>query len=120
MSVVLAGGMLLDGGFLAYIIMILVYTCIGTFVVVGATWLLVAIPYYFLCMQSPRPAFAHHAVGAGFAVVITALMSGGDSGVWPYLAIIALLSSFAGIHCLLRNLNREPNTPDRDTIAPTS
>lgn len=126
LTLLIGAASLLDSGsaiteLVAFLVFISIYISIGTFVVVGATWLVVAIPYYFCCMTRHDLPFFHHAAGAVLAITITGIMTGGDSGAWPFLAIVALLTSFVGIQCMLNCLKSEPDkneTPDHDPIAP--
>ena len=105
---IVAGSMMESGAFnisgaAVFFAFMSIYTCIGTFLVVGATWLLVAAPYYLCFMRHHDNPVADHLIGAIFAVTITGIITGADSGVWPYLTIIAVLTSITGIHTLHRS-----------------
>ena len=105
----------------AWFLFISICTGVGTLVVVGATWLVVAVPYFFALMRRPIHPMVHHVAGAAFAIIISLIITGGDLDAMPFFCIPALLSSFSGIQTMLHCLKSEPNetnTPDRDPVAP--
>lgn len=91
-------------------ISILLMCGLGTLVVVAATWILLACPYYFLCIRRHRPArkVSHFLISSALAIGISGLMTHGDPESWPWLGLIAVLSALAGTLVLLRRNNQSP------------
>ena len=113
---IVAGAMMESGAFnisgaAVFFAFMSIYTCIGTFLVVGATWLLVAAPYYLCFMRHHDNPIADYLIGTIFAVIITGLMTRADSDAWLYLAIIAVLTSTVGIHTLHKSTTPEALYP---------
>ncbi|HEX5790634.1 MAG TPA: hypothetical protein VFY13_05750 [Luteolibacter sp.] len=87
---------------------------VATLVVVGATWILLATPYYLFCIRRhPTRKSTHFLCSGLLAILIAALMSDGRLETWLGLGAIACLSALAGTFILLRhNPLPHPTTPD--------
>jgi hypothetical protein len=87
-----------------------------TFIIVGITWLVIATPYYFICIRRNRPRrkITHYLTSCSIPFLITGILARGNSRdalmILLGFGIPACLSAIVGTFILLRPIHTHPQT----------